>query len=194
MFVQPMGIHDVLDLEITLRHITPPIRRRLHVAAAFQLDVLHHVIQIAFGWEDQHLHAFHVGDLVFAAVDEEDDDAALVIDEAAAPLGAVARVGQSFEYRYDFGDDWVHEVKVLGVVSQPKAPLQCVDGARACPLEDCGGPPGYEELVKALSNKRHPRHAEIKEWVGHKYDPEKLDLKATNRKLKQLMNELLSGV
>lgn len=187
----PIGIRDLLELEVYVLGIEPRIRRRIHVAAGFHLDALHHVIQTAFAWQDQHGHAFRVGAIAFAPVDEEDEDEIFAVDEAAAPLGAVARVGASFEYFY--GDQWRHRIEVVGVVARPKSPLACVEGARASPPEDCGGPAGHAELLEALASKRHPRHAELRRWVGRGYDPEKLDVKALNRKLCALLDELLRG-
>ena len=34
----------------------------------------------------------------------------------------------------------------------------CLDGARACPPEDCGGVWGYDNLLKILKNRKHPEH------------------------------------
>ena len=34
--------------------------------------------------------------------------------------------------------------------------IVCIEGARACPPEDCGGPFGYEELCAILGNPKHP--------------------------------------
>jgi hypothetical protein len=47
-------------------------------------------------------------------VDVEDE--ILAVDECGAPLGAIATLGSEFLYRYDFGRDWEHDIKVTGVV------------------------------------------------------------------------------
>src|SRR3546814_18320881 len=47
-------------LKVGLRDISPMIWRRLLVRSDLTLFGLHRVIQIAFGWEDYHLHAFKV--------------------------------------------------------------------------------------------------------------------------------------
>ena len=50
-----------------------------------------------------------------------------------------------FEYEYDFGDSWSHEVLFEGCPrAEPgcRYPL-CVEGERACPPEDIGGTSGY---------------------------------------------------
>jgi len=41
-----------------------------------------------------------------------------------------------------------------------------------CPPEDCGGPFGYAELLEAITDPKHERHAELTEWVGDDFDPE----------------------
>jgi hypothetical protein len=35
----------------------------------------------------------------------------------------------------------------------------------ACPPEDCGGSPGYEDLLEALGNKKHPEHRVMQQWL-----------------------------
>ena len=74
------------------------------------------------------------------------------------------------DYLYDFGDGWEHVVKLKRVgsrenkVSYPR----CVDGERACPSEDCGGVPGYEEICLGES--------EFQEEYED-YDPEHFDVR-----------------
>ena len=49
---------DIYQLKVSLRDISPMIWRRLLVPADLTLFGLHRNIQIVFGWEDYHLHAF----------------------------------------------------------------------------------------------------------------------------------------
>ncbi|GEM_PF-2695497 len=37
-------------------------------------------------------------------------------------------------------------------------PVECLDGAGACPIEDVGGPIGYREFLDAMADRRHPEH------------------------------------
>jgi len=76
----------------------------------------------------------------------------------------------------DLGDDWQHTVmleKMTPLPSGRRAPRpRCIGGARACPPEDCGGPPGYAALLQALRDPKHPEHVSYREWVGSAFDPE----------------------
>jgi hypothetical protein len=64
--------------------------------------------------------------------------------------------------------------------------IECVAGARACPPEDCGGPPGYYALLVALSDPDHQEHETMVQWVGGKFDPNAFDLSNVNKALKRL--------
>ena len=78
--------------------------RRLLVPAATTLDMLHHAIQAAFDWDDDHLHSFEADGWRYS-----DPDVALdgCDDESAARLGKVlSRVGATMIYVYDLGDWW----------------------------------------------------------------------------------------
>ena len=51
---------------------------------------------------------------------------------------------------YDFGDGWEHDVVVEAIepTMQPTSSIPgCIAGKRACPVEDCGGPWGYANLL-----------------------------------------------
>ena len=63
------------------------------------------------------------------------------------------RKGASLIYTYDFGDNWVHSVVLEDIVliePDTKYP-RVLDGARACPPEDSGGPYAYADLLEILS-------------------------------------------
>ena len=99
----------------------------------------------------------------------------------------IANAGEGFVYEYDFGDGWRHEILFEGFVSvDPKAKYpQCVQGARACPPEDCGGPWGYADYLAAIVDPQHERHEELLEWRGP-FDPEEFDAKKATREMKKV--------
>jgi hypothetical protein len=79
-----------------------------------------------------------------------------ILDEDRVLLGSlIRRKGQTFSYEYDFGDSWQHAVKVERIVPyDPSVALPvCLAGARACPPEDCGGFPGYANVLRALNDR-----------------------------------------
>jgi hypothetical protein len=139
----------VYTLYIELEEIEPPIWRRVEVPASFTLRRLHDVIQVAMGWMHAHLHLFEIDGARYGFGDNEWDDSEL--DDSQVLLGDVVQhVGDVFSYEYDFGDDWKHIVLVEQIrrdVPRENVP-RLLDGRRACPPEDCGGPPGYEELLE----------------------------------------------
>jgi hypothetical protein len=181
-------IGDTFELRIRLRGIEPEIWRTVLVPADVPLGVLHEIIQVAFGWQDSHLHDFMVGNIRFGMADVEDE--IFCVDEFVAPLGAVATLGTVFCYRYDFGDDWEHDVTVKGITSSGDDTFKCTGGARSSPPEDCGGAPGYGRLLEILADPSHDEHRETKTWVGKKFDPQKFDAAAVNRKLGALLKRL----
>ena len=60
----------------------------------------------------------------------------------------------------------------------------CLDGERACPPKDSGGPWNYDEFLETLLDPNHEEHEEILEWVGGRFDPEEFDKKTVSRLLK----------
>jgi len=98
-------------------------------------------------------------------------------------------VGESLLYTYDFGDGWAHAVVLEDIPpaeQQAKYP-RIVEGARACPPEDAGGPRGYTRLIDILAKPKHKQHSLMREWVGKSFDPERFSIKAANLLLKQTM-------
>ncbi|HET6604135.1 MAG TPA: plasmid pRiA4b ORF-3 family protein [Xanthomonadaceae bacterium] len=176
------------QLKATLNGIRPPIWRRILVPHDITLAALHEVLQIAFGWTDSHLHEFTAGDTLYG---QSDPDCGTVRkDEHRARLHRVLTApGARMTYTYDFGDDWEHTIvleKVLTPDPQDAGTAFCSAGARACPPEDCGGPWGYEELLAALRDPKHPEHQQMREWLVEDFDPESFDAQEVNELLAEL--------
>jgi hypothetical protein len=178
----------VYILRITLEIVEPPVWRRVQVPGSITLERLHTVILKTMGWRDVHLHEFEVGGKRYGQP-EPDEPQYKVEPEWKLTLRAAAPTeGARFRYVYDFGDGWGHEVLVEAIQTHA-GPLKypvCLAGERACPPENCGGAPGYANLLDVLRDRTHPEHQEMFAWVGRGFDPERLDLAAVNRKLKLL--------
>ncbi|MBB4940017.1 hypothetical protein FHR32_004322 [Streptosporangium album] len=89
------GIHQ---LKVILRDVRPVAWRRIHVPSTANLWELHNIIQVAMGWDNEHLHVF--------AKDWEEygDNAKSEYDVTLARL--LPDAGGWLAYRYDLGDCW----------------------------------------------------------------------------------------
>ncbi|RWB28013.1 MAG: hypothetical protein E5X89_23030 [Mesorhizobium sp.] len=98
---------QVYQLKVSLRRISPMISRRLLVPEEMTLYALHRTIQIAFGWEDCHLHAFKLHGRHYGRTwtGERHRDAA---GREVTFVDLQLRVRQRILYEYDFGDLWEH--------------------------------------------------------------------------------------
>lgn len=174
----------VYQIQVTLRDVKPACWRRLQVPADASLERLHMILQVAMGWQDCHLYEFQAGESSFGIPDPDfggdTRSASRVRLQRVAPAG-----GARLVYRYDFGDDWVHDVVVEEILAPEQGARypRCLGGERACPPEDCGGPWGYQELLEAIADPRHEEHASMIEWLGGSFDPEAFDPDAVNAAL-----------
>jgi hypothetical protein len=154
------------QLKITLLHIEPPIWRRVQVWEDTKLPRLHKILQLLFNWEDYHLHEFVAGKRIYGTPEPDDSKPT---DESDVPLNRlVDRVGDEFEYHYDFGDDWAHQL-LLEAILLPETNAfypRCIAGERHGPPEDVGGPLAYAEYLSALADPKHSEHEEKLAWRG----------------------------
>lgn len=147
-----------LRLRVTLREVVPRVLRVIDVPAASTVPELHDLLQVAIGWTDSHLHQFDTGDARYGVPDAEWPDG--LVDEAGVRLRDLP---ERFVYLYDFGDGWTHDVELLGPGGDRPG---CVYGEGTCPPEDCGGPPGYEELRAVLDDPASDDHQRMRDWAG----------------------------
>jgi hypothetical protein len=169
----------IYQFKITLQDIKPAIWRRIQVPDCTLVD-FHDYIQAAFGWDNYHLHQFQIDGTWYSQPDPDGDDFGMEFeDETHVLLSKLLRKSAKrnrWIYEYDFGDSWRHEVLFEGFPpNDPKADFPiCIEGKRACPPEDCGGPWGYSNYLAAIADPRHEEHKEMLEWRGP-FDPEAFD-------------------
>lgn len=191
---QPAKTDRLFQFKITLLDIKPAIWRRIQVEDC-TLDKLHEHIQTAMGWTNSHLHQFEIASQRYAdpVLMEETFEELGCADSTRTKISKILPTSGkrlSFQYEYDFGDSWEHEVVFEGCPPpEPgkKYPL-CLEGERACPPEDVGGIGGFYEFLEDLADPKHERHAELLEWIGP-FDPQEFDaFKATKAMRKGLSN------
>lgn len=171
-------------LRVELEDITPMIWREWWVEGDMTLAQLHHILQAAMGWTDAHLHEFEMGGVRYGQPHEENDMP--VVDERKLRLRTLLRPGLEFTYTYDFGDDWVHTVRVEIAEPQdePYGAATVVAGARACPPEDCGGASEYQAFLDQC--RAQPNSEEVRsflEWAGEDFDADGYDRRSANAAL-----------
>ncbi len=149
----------------------PEIWRTLDVDASLSLRDLHQVLQIAFGWQESHLHNFRdtdpysvsrgiprIGRRPRVWVDEwslgEDPQPDEEAESETTVLEAFQFDGPLW-YEYDFGDGWLHRIDLIErAVALPGEPRAAsVRGERRGPFEDSGGIGGYEEKRAELEKR-----------------------------------------
>ncbi|GHO89682.1 plasmid pRiA4b ORF-3 family protein [Dictyobacter formicarum] len=220
--------HFVYQLDVRLADLEPPIWRRIEVSGLTTISELHGIIQNTMGWEDEHLYVFTIGNQTFegrpdfpefimtpveGAVDpdtisggipdmfDEDEDEEDYEDDDPMLQELVTRKGSKFYYEYDFGDSWEHVITVEERTpwTPDKVLPRCLDGARACPPEDCGGIYGYASILDALDRQKNKQESqasteipeivaiaeaedddEILEWLGEDFDPEAFSTESVN--------------
>ena len=180
---------EVMQFRVELVGITPPIWRRIRVPENHTFGGLHGAIQDSMDWEDYHLHEFmvkdpathrnrRIGNHVESYRMFEGPEDGLTVDVAEV----FREPGYTGLYIYDFGDNWKHRVEFEGRMPREagvRYPV-CIDGERACPPEDSGGPIGYNDMVNTLKKPGSEHYKEIIEWLGGHFDPEHFDISEVN--------------
>jgi Plasmid pRiA4b ORF-3-like protein len=101
----------ILQLRALLRGISPLIWRRLLVRRGASIAQLHDVLQVAFGWENMPLHRFEIRGREYGLSRKGG-----VFFDTDARTVRIGNLGlhrmERFTYEYDFGDNWVHDIRI----------------------------------------------------------------------------------
>ncbi len=195
----------IYRFDVRLREIEPPIWRLIEIPQRASFWDLHVAIQDAMGWLDYHLHEFSLelsraGRVLKIGI-PDDETGMEVLPGWEEPIALYFRApGDRALYWYDFGDDWRHDVTLVAIEPRAKGTRypRCIAGQRACPPEDCGGPPGYFELLHALADPNHPEREELLQWLGgnprrsgawnpEAFDPAQVKFSSAARRLRRML-------
>ena len=121
------------------------IWHRLRISGHTSLANLHHIIQIINGWDDDHLHLFHIygkdyGISYAGGMSFSDDPHGVHFDDFEFDIG------DRFTYEYNFFESWLHDIRIETVETVSTLPDHpfCVKG---------NGMPGatrYDEVDRTI--------------------------------------------
>lgn len=174
-------IEPIARVKITLEESHPPIWRRVDVPMSASLMALHDIIQVAFRWKGGHLFEFRIGEKVYGKPHPEDEAFGRKVYQAKS-LRLETLIGRGvgrFQYVYDFGDNWRHDL-VIETIMEGSEDIDYpvfVAGARRAPPEDVGGMTGFMEFLEAVLDTTHEEHARMLTWYGRPFDPSDIDEK-----------------
>ena len=184
----------VVPLKATLQ-LTPGynVWRSFLLPPTLTMYEVHRVLQIAFAWDDDHLHEFRVGKHIRIGEKNEEKggwfDRDEFYDESEVQLQHVVGLAPTFTYIYDFGDYWVHTIKVEKPKFIPEEPVAvCTGGKGASPWEDCGGAYGFDEMMGILADPEHEQYEDILDWSGG-IEEREFDQDFINIRLSQLFKK-----
>lgn len=161
--------------------IQPKITRTFSISTSVNFLELSDAIQAAMGWENKHPHEFRHGKGkrlvdVIGPVGLQDQTLGDFQDELKITIADYMgrkRLPLRMLYRYDFADEWIHEV-VFEKREEGEGGPKMIAGERACPPEDFGG---AFQFMQALAG-------EI-EWAHPGYEPEKFDIESVDFEAKK---------
>ena len=200
--------YDILQLRIELTPTEPRVWRSILVQDSISMQELHEIIQVVMGWMRSHLFMFRVGDTVIGEPSRESDwyDGEFKDAKKLLVRQFLEKIDDEICYEYDFGDSWDHTITVTQRIDRSELMFnvpRCIAGENACPPEDCGGFPGFENLKQILADPEHEEHDETILWLDSyypNYDPREFSLGAINKilavgasKYLRLMQKLHGG-
>lgn len=177
-----MAAQQHLIFEVRLLYVKPAPWRRFSLPRTGTFLELHEAIQDACDWTDSHLWQFTDTDGEPIAGPQRDDPLGRQgedePDAKEVNLLDWFRHSKTCLYTYDFGDDWEHEVTLVGVETLERPGSRRLLAGKWCfPPEDCGGPPGFQRCVQAARTGRDPWNdgGDFLDWLGE-WRPETFDL------------------
>ncbi len=127
----------IYQLRVILEDISPLIWRRFLVPGDYSIADLHYILQIAFDWDNVHLHRFEIYGREYGI--GYDGGMSFSDNPHKVRLADFKfRQGEKFLYEYDFGDSWRHLIRVEDILSfdlKKKYPV-CTGGKNLAPIED----------------------------------------------------------
>ncbi|WP_194840834.1 plasmid pRiA4b ORF-3 family protein [Filobacillus milosensis] len=137
----------IYQFKMTIKDSKPPVWRRILVDSQSTFAELHDIIQLAFDWENEHLHSFEfreepVYGSNFYYIENTLEEFQLPFKKTLSPAEEILEdhfieVKDKSNYSYDFGEDWELEIRLESVLNPDPDALypQCIKARRDGPGE-----------------------------------------------------------
>lgn len=190
------------QIKIELLDSNPLIWRRVIIPADVTFKRLHDTIQFSMDWWDRHLFKFEFPQEKLRITNDEEAYEEFkffqgkykgkALTKHNDPDGFIARTLETvirqpqtvkidrylvkyktITYVYDFGDNWRHKIELEQVIDDYGFGYPTIlEGEGACPPEDVGGIPAYQEFLRIWNNTKHPENEEMRQWgESQRYRP-----------------------
>ena len=138
-----------VQLSARLRGVSPQVTRRLLVSEQASLAKLHAVLQVAFGWSDEHLYTFQIRGWQFGNPSRAIALAGGAVD---IPLAAFAfAINETCRYQYNLFVPWEIDCRIEARGMVATSEPTCLAAQGDPPDEDLGGPAAYPEWLESTS-------------------------------------------
>jgi hypothetical protein len=108
----------IYSLKFVLRGVSPMVWRRMQISGETSLAILHDIIQIIFGWDDEYLHQFHIYGKDYGKC----YDGGLMFSDNAHKVylnDFEFDTGDKFRYEYNFFEFWTIDIRIENIVVVP---------------------------------------------------------------------------
>jgi hypothetical protein len=180
---------NAYSIKIALRGVSPMIWRRLRVRGNTSMADLHHIIQIAMSWDNDHLHCFHIYGEDYGL--KYDGGMDFNHNARQVFLGDFGfDVGDRFSYTYDITAYWLCDIRVKAIESISTATPRCFggsgrqseDGARYYKADEIFAM--FDVLEKVVKAKKTTTVGELRPLIEH-YEDVRFSRVLVNKQLKE---------
>lgn len=188
------GQRYLYTLDVTLIGSPRKVYRQLTVPSDLALNHLGEILVCAVGWDGFHLNQFIKGKKDYYLMPDENGFVDFGENASEYTIGdLLTRIGSKIQWEYDFGDSWLHEIKLVEKVAtdaDTQSAVTLVKATGACPPEDCGGVYGYRHLLSVLKDPSSEEYEEMRDWLGGDFNPKSFSLSLARERIARYVKNL----
>ncbi len=175
---------NIYTIKIALRGVSPMIWRRLRISGCTSLAQFHHVIQIAMGWDDDHLHKFRIYGKEYGihypggAFYSDDPNDVRIDDYEFEPE-------DRFIYTYNYFHNLVHDIRVESMVHFDESDWvpDCIGGNRLTDRDSWSPPELPFDSVDSVEDLSVSKLIERLTFINENCKPPVFSRHAVNQRL-----------